>query len=62
MNGIIANSFEEALIFTGRLIERLHTDEEYAGRFIYIFEYHSYDNGTYIRQNDLFYGHYLIEK
>jgi hypothetical protein len=42
----------------GRLIERLHMDEQFTGKYIYVKEY----NEKYIKQDNLFSGKYLIEK
>jgi hypothetical protein len=62
IDGIMADEFEETLIFVGRLIERLNNDDNYKGKYIYVVEYILSDNGEYKRQNDLFSKCYLIEK
>jgi hypothetical protein len=48
----------------GRLIERLHMDEKFTGKYIYVTEYikDTQDNEKYIKQDNLFSGKYLIEK
>lgn len=60
-DGVMADTFEETLIYVGRLIERLHTDDNFRGKYIYVHEYIN-DNGKYIKQNNLFHGTYLIEE
>lgn len=62
IDGIMADEFEETLIFVGRLIERLNSDSNYTGKYIYVAEYLSSDDGKYIKNDDLFRGRYLIEK
>ena len=62
INGILADEFEETLIFVGRLIERLNNDDNYKGKYIYVVEYLLSNNGDYIKQNNLFSNRYLIEK
>lgn len=62
IDGIMADEFEEALVFVGRLIERLHTDDKYEGKYIYVVEYLLSNEGNYIKQDNLFSGCYLIEK
>jgi hypothetical protein len=62
IDGIIADEFEETLIFVGRLIERLNNDDNYKGKYIYVVEYLLSNNGDYIKQNNLFSNRYLIEK
>lgn len=61
IDGIMADEFEEALIFVGRTIERLSNDNNYIGKYIYVVEYALTDNGDYMKQNNLFSGCYLIE-
>ena len=61
-DGIFADEFEETLIYVGRLIERLHKDENFEGKYIYVVEHELLDNGTFVRQNYLFSNRYLIEK
>jgi len=61
-NGIMADKFEEALIFVGRLIERLYNDDNYKGKYIYVVEYLLSNNGNYVKQDNLFSNRYLIEK
>ena len=34
INGILADEFEETLIFVGRTIERLHNDDNFKGKYI----------------------------
>jgi len=60
IDGIMADTFEEALILVGRLIERLNSDNNYIDKYIYVMEYLN-DNGKYIKQDNLFCGSYLIE-
>lgn len=62
VDGIMADEFEEALIFVGRLIERLNDDDEYKGKYIYVVEYLLSNDGNYIKQDNLFSNRYLIEK
>ena len=62
IDGIAADEFEEALIFVGRLIERLNNDDNYKGKYIYVAEYLLSDKGDYIKQDNLFSKRYLIEK
>ena len=62
IDGIIADEFEETLIFVGKLIERLNNDDNYKGKYIYVVEYLLSNNGDYIKQNNLFSNRYLIEK
>lgn len=61
-NGIMADEFEETLIFVGRLIERLNNDDNYKGKYIYVVEYLLSDSGDYIKQDNLFSNRYLIEQ
>lgn len=61
IDGIMADEFEETLIFVGRLIERL-SDDNYKGKYIYVVEYLLSNNGDYIKQDNLFSNRYLIEK
>lgn len=58
-NGVIADTFEEALIFVGRLIERLNVDNKFIGKYIYVKEC---IDGNYDGQEHLFSKKYLIEK
>ena len=62
IDGIMADEFEETLIFVGRLIERLCGDDNYKGKYIYVVEYLLSSNGDYIKQDNLFSNRYLIEK
>ena len=62
IDGIMADEFEETLIFVGRLIERLCGDDNYKGKYIYVVEYLLSNNGDYIKQDNLFSNRYLIEK
>jgi hypothetical protein len=62
IDGIMADEFEEALIFVGRLIERLNNDDNYEGKYIYVVEYLLSNEGRYIKQDNLFSNRYLIEK
>lgn len=62
IDGIMADEFEETLIFVGRLIERLNNDDNYLGKYIYVVQYILSDDGTYKKQKDLFSNRYLIEK
>ena len=50
IDGIIADEFEETLIFVGRLIERLNNDDNYKGKYIYVVEYLLSDKGDYIKK------------
>ena len=61
IDGIMADEFEETLIYVGRLIERLNVDDNFIGKYIYVVEY-LLDNGKYVKQDNLFYGKYLIEQ
>ena len=62
-DGIMADTIEEAHIFIGRLIERLHTDDKFNGKYIYITEYlYDEENNKYVPQDNLFRSRYLIEK
>ena len=61
INGILADEFEETLIFVGRTIERLHNDDNFKGKYIYVVEHLLTDNGSYIKQDNLFSNRYLIE-
>ncbi len=63
-DGVVADEFEETLIYVGRLIERFHMDEQFTGKYIYVTEYIQdiQGNGKYIKQDNLFSGKYLIEK
>lgn len=62
IDGIMADEFEETLIFVGRLIERLNNDNNYKGKYIYVVEYLLSNDGKYIKQDNLFSNRYLIEK
>jgi hypothetical protein len=62
IDGIMADEFEETLIYVGRLIERLNTNENFIGKYIYVTEYLLSENGTFIKQDGLFNNKYLIEK
>jgi len=59
-DGIMADEFEETLIC--RLIERLNNDDNYKGKYIYVVEYLLSNDGSYIKQDNLFSNRYLIEK
>ena len=61
IDGIIADEFEETLIFVGRLIERLNKDINFKGKYIYVVQYLLSSDGTYIKQDNLFSSRYLIE-
>lgn len=62
INRIIADEFEEKLIFVGRLIERLNNDDNYKGKYIYVVEYLLSNNCNYIKQDNLFSNRHLIKK
>lgn len=62
IDGIMADEFEETLIFVGRLIERLNSDDNYKGKYIYVVEYLLSTDGNYIKHDNLFSSCYLIEK
>ena len=62
IDGILADEFEETLIFVGRLIEILNNDDNYKDKYIYVIEYLLSDDGRYIKQDNLFSNRYLIEK
>ena len=47
IDGILADEFEETLIFVGRLIERLNNDDNYKDKYIYVIEYLLSDDGRY---------------
>jgi len=59
---IMADEFEETLIFVGRLIERLNDNDNFKGKYIYVVEYLLSDDGKYVKQDNLFSNRYLIEK
>ena len=48
---IMADGLEESLIYSGRLIERLHKDENYKNRYVYIVEHVLSDDGNYVKTN-----------
>ena len=60
-NGVMADTFSEALIFVGRLIERLYTDDKFNGKHIHVTEYLN-ENGNCTTHDNLFTESYLIEK
>ena len=60
IDGIMADEFEETLIFVGRLIERLHNNVNFKGKYIYVVQY-LLSSDEYIKQDNLFSCHYLIE-
>jgi hypothetical protein len=60
IDGIMADEFEETLIFVGRLIEKLHNDVNFKGKYIYVVQY-LLSSDEYIKQDNLFSCHYLIE-
>ena len=62
IDGVMADEFEETLIYVGRLIERLNNDDNYKGKYIYVVEYLLSNDGKYIKQDNLFSNRYLIEK
>lgn len=62
IDGIMADEFEETLIFVGRLIERLNNETNFINKHIYVTEYLLSDAGSYIKQDGLFSSRYLIEK
>ncbi len=62
IDGIMADEFEETLIFVGRLIERLNNDVNFKGKYIYVVQYILSSDGKYIKQDNLFSGRYLIEE
>lgn len=62
IDGIMADEFEETLIFVGRLIERLNNETNFINKHIYVTEYLLSDTGSYIKQDGLFSSRYLIEK
>lgn len=62
IDGIMADEFEETLIFVGRLIERLNDDDNYKGKYIYVVEYLLSNDGKYIKHDNLFSNRYIIEK
>jgi hypothetical protein len=61
IDGIMADEFEETFIFVGRLIERLHNNVNFKGKYIYVIQYLLSSDGKYIKQDNLFSCHYLIE-
>jgi len=61
IDGIMADEFEETLIFVGRLIKRLNNDVNFKGKYIYVVQYLLSSDGKYIKQDNLFYSRYLIE-
>ena len=60
--GVITDKFDEALIFAGRLMERLSNNDMYIGKYIYVVEYLLSVDGKYEKNNDLFSKCYLIVK
>lgn len=62
IDGVMADEFDEALIFVGRLIERLNNDNNYKNKYIYVSEYILSENNKYVKQDNLFSSRYLIEK
>jgi hypothetical protein len=62
IDGVMADEFEEALIYVGRMIEKLSDNDEYIGKYIYVVEYLLSINGYYVKQDGLFFNRYLIEK
>lgn len=62
IDGIMVDEFEDTLIFVGRLIERLNDDDNYKDKYIYVVEYLLSNEGSYIKQDNLFTNRYLIEK
>lgn len=62
IDGVMADEFEETLIYVGRLIERLNKDDTYIGKYIYVVEYLLSDDGSYVKQDNLFSNRYLIEE
>ena len=61
IDGVLADEFEETLIFVGRLIEQFNKDDNYIGKYIYVVE-HALVDGAYVKKEGLFTGKYLIEK
>ena len=61
-DGFFADEFEETLIYVGRLIERLNKDKNYEGKYIYVVEHVLSNDGTFVKQDNLFSNRYLIEK
>ena len=62
IDGIMADEFEETLIFVGRLIERLHNNVNFKGKYIYVVQYLLSSDGKYIKQDNLFSSRYLLEE
>lgn len=61
--GVFIDTVEQALIFVGRMIEKLNGDENFSDKFIYITEYVSdNDDGNYIIKEHGFSNKYLITK
>lgn len=60
IDGIMADEFEETLIYIGRLIERFNNNDNYKGKYIYVVEYLLSNDGSYIKQDNLFSNRYLI--
>lgn len=59
-HGIIADGFEETLIFVGRLLEQLKGSKK--GKYIHVVEHILSENGTsYVKGQNLFNESYLIE-
>lgn len=48
---IMTHGVEESLVYSGRLIERLHKDENYKNRYVYIVEHVLSDDGNYVKTN-----------
>lgn len=61
-DGVMIDSFEETLIFVGRLIERLCREEYFIGKYIHVDEYVLNSDGKYIKEDNLFSSKYLIKE
>jgi hypothetical protein len=61
IDGIMADEFEETLIYVNKLIERLNKDDNYKNNYIYVEEYLLSNNNKYIKQDNLFSNCYLIK-
>lgn len=62
LEGIHADTLEEALVFTGRMIERLSSNDYFCGKYIYVNEYVLDGKNDGNAKKELFKAGYLIDK
>ena len=60
IDGIMADEFEETFFFSVGVIEKLHNDVNFKGKYIYVVQY-LLSSDEYIKQDNLFSSRYLIE-